>query len=51
MQKGVIGREVVAVVDAGEVVEVGMGEEGGGVEGVHGEVQEGEGGEGGEQEG
>lgn len=32
-----------AVVDAGEVVEVGVGEEGGGVEGVHADIQEGEG--------
>ncbi len=35
MQERVVGGEVVAVVDAGEVVEVGVGEEGGGVEGVH----------------
>lgn len=35
VQQCVVRGEIVAVVDAGEVVEVGVGEEGGGVDGVH----------------
>jgi len=35
MQECVVGGEIVAMVDAGEVVEVSVGEERGGVDGVH----------------
>ncbi len=35
MQECVVGGEIVAMVDAGEVVEVRVGEEWGGVDGVH----------------
>ena len=38
IEQRTVGGEVVAVVDAGEVVEVGVLEEGGAVEGVHGYV-------------
>ena len=51
MEEGVVGGEVVAVVDTREVVEVGMAEERGGVEGVHEGIEEGEGGQGCEKEG
>ncbi len=47
MEEGVVGGEVVAVVDAREVVEVGVLQEGGAVEGVHEGVEGGEGQEGG----
>lgn len=47
---GVVGAEVVAVVDAGDVVEVGMLEEGEAVDEVHGEVETSEGREAGDCE-
>ena len=46
MQERVVRGEVVPVVDAGEVVEVGVREEGGGIDGVHADVEGREGGEG-----
>ena len=45
VQLDVVGAEVVAVVDAGDVVEVGVGDEGGTVEPVHGDVEAAEGAE------
>ena len=50
VEEGVVWGEVVAVVDAREVVEVGLVEEGVAVKGVHEGVEEGEGEEGGEGE-
>ena len=51
MQEGVVGGEIVAVVDAREVVEVGVVEEGEGIDVVHEEVEGGESKEGGGEEG
>lgn len=50
VQEGVVGGEVVAVVDAREVVEVGVLQEGEAVETVHEGVERGEGEEGGAKE-
>ena len=51
MQEGIVGGEGVAVVDAREVVEVGVVEEREGIDVVHEEVEGGKGEEGGGEEG